>query len=491
MKVLPFNYTIPTGQAFSRFEPDLIIALANQLLFYGTLILTFLLARRLFDPGVAWVASLVLLFSELLWRFSVSGLSTMLLMLIFMGLIWCLVLLEHEAREPKHGPGVILLFGVLCGLLAGLGGLTRYSFGWLIVPVLVFIALFGGARKVPAALLALAAFALVMGPWIGRNYAISGTPFGTAGFSILESTFIFPDYRLQRSLEPELTRPVSFVVHAFWNKLMANSRLLLQNDLPKLGGTWIAAFFLVGLLITFRNPAIKRLRYFTVATLLVLLVVQALGRTRLSEDAPDINSENLLVLLTPLVLVYGVSLFFMLLEQMVLPVLELRYAVIVIFTAIACIPMVYVFLPPAVSPIAFPPYYPPAIQTLCGWMKPNELIMSDVPWAVAWYGQRQCTWLTLRATPERRDLAGREDFFAINDYMKPIQAVYLTPITTDARFITDWAGDRSWGSFVLQTSIAKEVPPGWPLAKSPDLKNYGLFSNQIVLTDWERWKKEP
>jgi len=55
-----------------------------------------------------------------------------------------------------------------------------------------------------------------------------------------------------------------------------------------------------------------------------LIVVQALGRTALSDDSPDINSENLLVLLAPLVIVYGTSLFFLLLEQVALPFLQLR-----------------------------------------------------------------------------------------------------------------------------------------------------------------------
>ncbi len=41
--------------------------------------------------------------TELLWRFSVSGLSTMLLLVIFIGLAWCLVLLEQEGGELSGG----------------------------------------------------------------------------------------------------------------------------------------------------------------------------------------------------------------------------------------------------------------------------------------------------------------------------------------------------------------------------------------------------
>jgi hypothetical protein len=92
--------------------------------------------------------------------------------------------------------------------------------------------------------------------------------------------------------------------------------------------------------------------------------------------------------------------------QMKLPVPQLRYAVIAVFAALSCLPMIFTLLSPKVSPVVYPPYYPPDIQQTAGWMKENELMMSDVPWAVAWYGQRQCVWLTLNA---------QDDFFAIND----------------------------------------------------------------------------
>ena len=213
MKVLPFNYTISTtkpfwssGGRFWRFEPEFLIALFNQLLFLAAIALVFFLARRLFDPGVAWLSAGLLLGTELLWRFSVSGLSTMLLMLIFLGLAWCVVLLEQEARAPKWGPLGILVLAGLAGAMVGLGGLTRYAFGWLILPVLVFVVLFGGQRRVVLALIALAAFAAVMAPWIARNYSVSGKPFGTATYAVMETTMLFPEYRLQRSLEPDLSR---------------------------------------------------------------------------------------------------------------------------------------------------------------------------------------------------------------------------------------------------------------------------------------------
>ena len=491
LKVLRPDYAVTTsqrfwsnGSRFWRYKPDFMIALFNQLLFLAAVVMVFFLARRLFDPAVAWLGSALMLCTELFWRFTVSGLSTMLLMVIFLGLAWCVVLLEEEAREPKWGTWGTIILAALSGVVAGLGGLTRYSFAWLIIPVLVFQILYGGRRRVVLAMITLAAFLAVMGPWLARNYYVSGKLFGTATYSVVETTLIYPENRLQRSLEPDFSR---IYVMAFWLKLNTNLRQILTNELPRLGGSWLTGLFLVGLLIGFRKPAIRRLRYFLLGCVLVLVLTQALGRTQLSEESPDINSENLLVLLAPLVLVYGVSLFFMLLEQMRLPFPEMRFIVIGLFSLVACLPMVFVFLPPKDNPVAYPPYFPPAIQTVSGWLKEKEMAMSDIPWAVAWYGQRQCVWLTLKCTPDLKDPNTHEDFFAINDYQKPIILLYLTPQTMDARFLSQWirAGEQSWGSFILDSIVKKKIPDYFPLSESPG----GWLPEQLVLTDFQRWPR--
>jgi 4-amino-4-deoxy-L-arabinose transferase-like glycosyltransferase len=405
---------------------------------------------------------------------------------IFTGLVWCLVLLEQELREPKKREAYPLVMAGLIGGLVGLGALTRYSFGWLIIPVLGFLAVFGQRRRVLLCLLALAVFAGFMAPWITRNYAVSGTPFGTAGYAVMEDTFVFPGHKLERSLHPDLSRPV---LVAFWNKLNTNTREIVQNELPKLGGSWVSAFFLVGLMVGFRNASINRLRYFLLGCLAVLVIVEALGRTQLTDDSPVLNSENLLILLMPLIMIYGVALFYLLLDQMILPALEMRYAVIGVFGALACLPMIFVFLPPRSGPFAYPPYYPPYIQDIADLMKPQELSMSDIPWAMAWYGDRQCMWLTLYATPNPSDPQFQEDFTAVNDWQKPISGLYLTELTMDGRLVTDLlgSGDRGWGNLVLQILYQKSVPANFPLSKSMP----GWLPRQLFLSDWDRWRKAP
>jgi len=211
----------------------------------------------------------------------------MLLLLMFMGLMWCLTLWESEMREPKWGSKGAVLLSLTAGLLIGLGGLTRYSFLSLLVPVAVFMIVFGGPRRWVYCICAIVVAVAVVSPWIARNYAVSGKAFGTTGYNVVE--WFFPGFRLQRSLQPELP---PFAVTSYFRKLIANLLPALQNDLFDNTGGWITGFFMAGLLVGFRNPALRRLRYFTFGSIFVLAISQSLARTKLSEETADINSEN-------------------------------------------------------------------------------------------------------------------------------------------------------------------------------------------------------
>ncbi len=500
MKVAPFNYTIARGAW--RFQPEVLIALFNQFWFFLAIGLVFRLAKRLFDAQVAWFSAAMMFFSDLFWRFSVSGLSTMVLLVIFLAVVWCLVRLEQAMRaelapaapaqaetEPSNnGPAAalpepprsalwFLVWSALAGILVGLGGLTRYSFAFLIVPVAVYIGFFCGRHKITAVTAVLAAFLCVMTPWLVRNFQVSGTFFGTAQYAICQDTPKLPGTVLERSLHPDFQRQQYVEVDDYLRKLMINASQIVQQELPRLGGNWLSAFFLVGLLMSFRNPTLSRLRFFLIAGLALMLVVQGLGRTRLTAESPDINSENLLVLFAPLILIYGAGLVINLVDQMESPIIPVRNLIMAAIGLVACLPIIFTLLPPRSYPVIYPPYYPPLIQQLGGHFKPNELIMSDMPWAMAWYGNRKSVWLTLDY---------KDDFFAINDKLKPINGLYVTQLTMDQPFLSKLVkgDDRMWGRFVLECLLTSKIPTGFPLKSALS----DVLPDQVFLADWERWR---
>ena len=485
MKVLPFDHDIPTGRTFRIHQPDLLITFVNQALFFVALAVAFQLARRLFDSAVAWVTVLTMLGSDLLWRFTVSGLSTMVLLIVTLGLAWCLAGAERGAREKAWGPTRHALMAGLTGLIVGLGALTRYSFGWLILPVMAFFALYFPSRRLVLPASALLAFVLVISPWLARNYHHSGTLFGTAGFVLMEGTPAFPANHLERSLDPEVGQ---VTMGDLGRKLLVNTGAILFDELPRLGGSFLTAFFLVGLMIPFVNPTLGRLRVFVMLSLFALTAVQALGRPLRTPLSPQVNSENLLVVLAPLVFMYGVALFFLLLDQVKLPFASARRWVIGLFVALAAAPVVLALLPPRTDPRVLPLYYPPLIQQFTGWMEKDELMMSDLPWAVAWYGHQRCVWTTLQV----RSARGREDFYAFNDLRRPIHALYLTHATLDEPFFSEMYGDSrasqelTWGRFAVDSALRSDLPPGFPLRHAP--AGY-LERGHFFLADRARWKK--
>lgn len=490
LKVMPFPFPdVARARSFSVFTPDWWITVFNQVLLLLAAALLYRLAKRAFDEPVAWGSVLVFVGSDLFWRFSVSGQSTLLLVTLVLALAHVLLRLDEETQRNSHRAAWSVGAAALAGLLVGAAFLTRYSFGLLAVPMAVFLGILPTPRRTVLVSVALGGFLLAAAPWIVRNVVVSGTPFGTAGFAVVQETAVFPGDQLERAWQPdfgELTRG------EITTKLVTNAREILRSDLPKLGGSWVTAFFLVGLLMPFRSLTLGRMRLFTVLSLILLVGAQALGRTHLSADSPEVNSENLLVVLAPLVFMFGASLFFVLMEQLALP-MQGRFWLKTGVALTACGPLLLGLLSSRGSPVAYPPYYPPWLQSQAQWCQPGEWIMSDIPWAVAWYGRRQSVWTSLKyrqPAAERR----RNDFEAIHR-QKPVRALHFSLKTmkaVDPQPLWDWVNRTSeqpweslvtdWSGFILAGAILqREVPKGFPLKRAP----LGLLP-EIFLTDSER-----
>jgi len=497
MKIMPFEFDIPSmrSENFRRYQPEVLISFLNQGFFIVSGLLVFLISRRLFDASVAWMTTAVFFGSDVLWRFSVSGLSTMLTLFLFLVLLACLVAMEradragleegepqsddeHDEEEGVSHPkprsmGWFIGLAILSGLVLGVGALTRYSFLWLLVPSLLYTVLFLKTKRVPVSLIMLVVSMLVVGPWLMRNYQIGGTLFGLHSYDIVMGTEDFPGDRLERALNADISSP-DFSVYL--RKLLENAPEIVTEQLPTLGGSWMVMFFFVGLMIPFSNPGLRRLRLFGVVSLVLLVVVQALGRTYLSDLSPVINGQNHLVMLMPLVCMFGAALFFTLLDQLPLPYEGARNIVVVGVFLVVCSPLVFRLLPPRTTPIVYPPYSPPLIQEISYWNQPDELMMSDMPWAVAWYGDRKCLWLTRNVEP---------DFYTINDEHSVIRSIYLTPLTTDRKLMSEVlkGADHAWARFYMDVQVRQNLPAGFPL-------KFGyphVMPDQLYVSDRQRW----
>jgi hypothetical protein len=106
--------------------------------------------------------------------------------------------------------------------------------------------------------------------------------------------------------------------------------------------------------------------------------------------------------------------------------------------------------------IRWPPYLPQYISVLRNWMKPEEVIASDMPWAVAWYGDRRSVWLPMTI----------KEFSNLNDYKvlgAPVNGLYLTPVSGSQNILNDiYTGEyENWGPVILRTWDMNKFPLHW------------------------------
>jgi hypothetical protein len=476
-KSLPFRTDIPSARrrSFSTYQPELIICLLNQLLFLAAAASLFFLARKLFDEPAAWISAIAFAGSEVYWKFSASGLPTLLLVLIFLGLAWLLVVLDAEVHTESPRLWRVVRLGFGLGAIAALGALTRYAFGWIMVPLAVFLLVFGGKLRWPAVIAAVAAFLLLMAPWLWRNYSVSGGLFGLSAYAPAELTELFPGDSLVRC--SDLGAALQKHPVGLWDysrKMTGNIHEILEVKFPTLGANWLFTLFLAGFLVPFNNQGLARLRYFLLILLVVFIPVEALGKTHLSAGSPVINSENLLVIFAPLTFIYGAGFFCILAEQGLHLTPFLRPA-LAGFALLTALPFLSGLLAPTSSPVAYPPYYPPALRAISTWIGPEESVMTDIPWAFAWYGRRRAVGLPLDA---------KEEFERVQAATKDVRMVFLSASVLDGGFRGLIGPAGGWGRLAVSICVGGRPPKDFPFqAVQPE-----LLPDEVLLGDRLRWE---
>jgi hypothetical protein len=503
----PPSETIPVARAFSIYRPDRMIVWLNQLLVVVLVVLTYLLGLRLFDGLVGLLSALAVAGSVLHWRLAATGQATVLATVLVVTLTLCLSLLDQRAREGDLSGGAFTVRGGLIGLLAGLAGLTHYALLVLILPVLALLTPGLPGRRWSGFFAAVLAFFIVVGPWLARNHHLSGHWFGTASAVLVSNDPELAGELLERSLEvgTGLTQPGQSVRRAASNLIT-----VLQDRLPGIGGSWVAAFFVVGLLFRFSSPGRNIMRVFVLAVAALMILVQAVAGDSGQSPEAVMGRPDYLAVVGPLILVFGAAFFSSLLEHVDWAIEGIRPLVLGMFTLLALAPIALVLLPPRPNPRTYPPYYPPMLQSITAWIEPQEILMSDVPWAVAWYGDRRAVWLPRFAT----EPGGREDFAAVHERRHPVAGLYLTQTTTDRRFFTDMLQTRvnrqtrnararqegsqvppedpafrlPWAEFALECLAQQRAAPSIPLR---DMHSEVYEYGQLLLMDRPRWPGRP
>lgn len=447
------------GQVFRVFQPELtpskgssiapgdqLMMILNWVWFALGWLVTYLLARELFDKRVAVFSCVLYLLCDPLLDTVVRGLPHNFLALLFLITVWAGVLAERwqqAGRKPAWVSGAV----VVAALTASVGMLTHYAFIAVMVGLLVYVALAFPQRRAVMVGLCLAVYIVVLTPWLIRNQRVSDTWFGLAWYELYEGTGagsireIKPN-QLQRTYAPDLTE---FQYWFLIRQSLVQWRQMLERQVHDFGAGFVAAFLIVGLLHRFRRDAARRVRW-----LLVVSLISAVFWLGVTDPPPN----NFLTVFAPVAIIFAVAFFYVLFERLQIRQRLARVAVISGFAVINGLPLMFTLFPPA-APAPYPPYDGKNARKLGQAFPKDSLLMSDIPWAVAWYGDRACVWTPITEA----------DYITINDDVKRVAGIYITQVTLDEfdgqELIAAVIGGKP--IFWLRGFPLLGSPPGFPL----------------------------
>ncbi len=480
----------PAG-AFTVFGPD-------QWIVYGmgiplTLLncaLLYAIARRLFDRRVAWTAAWLFGLAETTFQFALSGLSVMLTM-AWVNAAWLALVIAlgwHEAGVRPRGSVAMAL--AAAAAIAG-AFLTRYAAGWLLLPLCVVVwRMWGLVRGAIMAACMGGVFLVVSGPWLVRNYLLSGKCLGLAGYATNEHTAITPGGTLQRLLDPT---PALVSMKVVWAKAIANASTLWAEP-------WTASYsvvlclFVAGLFYKFRRPVVNRFKWLATASWVLLFMVWCFVGFEPRPEKTVAQADNLLVLLVPLVAVFSAAVFYVYLDGLRVVFKSVRAVIVAALVLAVALPLLLRLMGPAATRMAYPPYHPPLVSQVASYVEPNEIIVGDQPWAVAWYGNRPCLWIPYFT----------QEFFTFNDMRQHVAMFMLTPTTLNIRLLTEvlsgewgpWADILGFLKFPDEFPLlhgrlfvgADKHPLDWRLKSPIELNSLTGGVHMLILSDRKRWR---
>ena len=445
-------------KAVRTFPPEQWVVVPINLLF--TLLtgaLVFLLARRLFDTRVAQLSMTLFFLSDATWNLAITGTG------VSVATAWCalatylaLIAVAPRPEGSSPWPGLVALGA--CALFSAMAFLTRYGTIVIVPALALYIAWSARERKTWLVLSYLSLVLLLITPWLIRNWTVCGGVLGLAPYTALNGFDPLLNNDFERTLAQDLKLGEIFTTLQV--KLLTGIAQLYRGEWRAMGDGLAAAFFLTTFFYSFARDPARRLRWCAALGMLLLMVVASLfGRP----------TVQLLSLFWPVVIVYGVAFFYILLDRMQIRIPLLRMSVTGAFMTLGALPLILTLLPPRAG-VPYPPYFPAYISHVCRMLTPDELLCTDMPWATAWYGQR--TSLLLPAT--------LDEFYEINDYTKRISGLYFTTITRDREYVSTLLSGsyRTW--FPIMEG---RIPADFPLSQGFPLGNF----DQLFLTDRQRW----
>ncbi|MDB4673318.1 glycosyltransferase family 39 protein [Verrucomicrobiales bacterium] len=436
------------------FPMDILISAGSIVLLLCSIGVSYLLISRIFDARIAGVTAFLMLLCELLWKFSQTGLPQMLMLFIFSFALHFFYKAIENAQEDKP----VILWSVLAGGFFGLLALSHWLTVWMFAGALIFAAIYFRPRGV-AAVAMFAIFAVIVSTWLIRNGNVSGDPAGIGKYAFYGGIGAQSEAMVMRNLDPE-SEP--FTLEGIISKTIGGSIRQFSDIFRFLGAVVVAPLFFLSLLHPFKRKEIADFRW----CILLMWVFGVIGMALFGLPNGETDKNQLHILFLPIMTAYGLAFLSILWNRMELPldIPIVRNGHFILAILLSSLPLVLT-LPTDIKrgmyskdrKAVYPPYFPPTFRaiasTLDGEESANDIIVSDVPWAVAWYGDRTSIWLP-RTVEQFDDL-----YTYAADKNQPLAGIMLTPETTNARLAQGIVGGEyeEWAPLILQGAASNST----------------------------------
>ena len=382
-----------------HYAPDIIITGISMVLLLASIGVTYLLISRIFDARIGGVTALLMLLCESLWRYSQSGLPQMLMLFLFSFAVY---FLYKAVENTQSGKPVFLWLGLTGGFM-GLLALAHWMAVWPFLGLVLFAGFYFHPRG--AQLLMLVGIFLLITIWwpFFNNSRYTGNPLGAGIYLFYAGNAATgSEAYLMRDLEQSTG---ALDLNGLPNKMMLNGITQLGDIYNYLGAIVVAPLFFLSLLHPFRRREIADFRW----CIFAMWIFSVGGMTIYglapfgTDTASQVDPNNLHIIFMPVMTGYGLAFLSVLWNRLNLP-LQIPVVRNGHFIAAICISILPMLLkaPTRISQAVLgqkwhhshsPYYIPEAIVSFSNLVKPNEAIVTDIPWAVAWYGNRTAIWL--------------------------------------------------------------------------------------------------
>lgn len=370
----PPLYPLALAMLFAGFGANDAVVIAASLGFFAlSTLMVFLLARRQFSLAGAALAAVLFSTQIEMVKQALSGSSTMMASFMMVSMWYVLT------APGDHGPRHYMKAGVLFGLCY----LTHYACLLLLPAMLIYILFASARRKKLSAALFLVGAALVASPWLIRNMIVAHNPFFTIDmYDVFMNTGFYPGYQVHRSFDA-VPSPLGFIItHIPQLAIKAVDGLIaLYSQWPVLVGLYVLPFFVLSLFIKPRDGSVVATR----RLLLACAVIWTLG-VALGDQLP-----SHLVGLVPIMTVFAAGYMLHVINRAVASPGR-RAALIVAIVIGAALPTGSALIRSATPTQTGTPAQ---FAEMDSYIPKNATLVSDCPWAVAWYGRRTAVWLPL------------------------------------------------------------------------------------------------